>query len=70
MNLKRTKETASGLNIEFVNTDTNRHVSLDHAITQIEKGNPSYDRYTTVTNPNGTTYIRSKPDRSERNNIE
>ena len=70
MNLKRSKETASGLNIEFVNTDTNRHVSLEHVINQIEKRNPNYSRYTTVTNPNGTTYVRSNPDRSEKNNIE
>lgn len=70
MNLKRTKETSSGLNVEFVNTDTNRRVDLEHVITQIDKGNSSYDRYTTVTNPNGTTYVRSKPDKSEKNNIE
>jgi len=70
MNLKRTKETANGLNIEFVNTDTNRRVGLEHVVTQIDKGNPIYSRYTTVTNPNGTTYVRSKPDRSEKNNIE
>lgn len=70
MNLKRTKETESGLNVEFVNIDTNRRFDLNHVITQIENGNPNYERYTTVTNPNGTTYVRSKPDNSQRNNIE
>lgn len=70
MNLKRTKETGSGLNVEFVNTDTNRHLDLKHVINQIERENPNYERYTTVTNPNGTTYVRSKPDKSQRNNIE
>ncbi len=70
MNLKRTKETESGLNVEFVNTETNRHFSLDHVVTQIERGNPNYNGYTTVTNPNGTTYVRSKPDKSQQNNIE
>ena len=70
MNLKRTKETESGLNVEFVNTETNRRVGLNHVINQIERANPNYERYTTVTNPNGTTYVRSKPDGSQRNNIE
>lgn len=70
MKLKRTKETDSGLNIEFVNTETNRHIGLDHAITQINKGNPNYSGYTTVTNLNGTTYVRSKPDGNQKNNIE
>lgn len=70
MQLKRTKETDSGLNIEFVNMETNRHFDLDHVITQIQKGNPNYAGYTTVSNPNGTTYVRSKPDSSQKNNIE
>ncbi len=70
MKLKRAKETATGLNVEFVNTETNRHIDLDHVITQINKGNPNYAGYITVTNPNGTTYVRSKPDGSHKNNIE
>ncbi len=70
MKLKKAQETNSGLNIEFVNTESGRHVSLDHAIQQINNGNPNYKDYTTVTNPNGTTYIRSKPDNSTANNIE
>ena len=30
------------MNVEFVNTETNRHIDLDHVITQINKGNPNY----------------------------
>lgn len=70
MNLKVTKQSETGLNTEFVNTDTGRHVSLDHAIQQINNGNPNYMNYQTVNLPNGTTYIRSKADGSKNNNIE
>lgn len=66
MNLKVTRQTDTGLNTEFVNLDTGRHVSLKQAIDQINKGNPRYDNYTTVTNPNKTIYIRSKPDHSKK----
>lgn len=41
MKLKRAKETDTGLNVEFVNTETNRHIDLDHVITQINKGIPT-----------------------------
>ena len=43
---------------------------MEHAIKQIEKGNPNYRQYQTVNLPNGTKYIRSKADGNERNNIE
>lgn len=69
MNLKVTKQSDTGLNMEFVNVDS-RHVSLEHAIRQIENGNPNYQRYQTVNLPNGTKYIRSKADGNEKNNIE
>lgn len=32
MNLKVTKQSDTGLNMEFVNVDSGRHVSLEHAI--------------------------------------
>lgn len=70
MNLKVSKQTNSGLNTEFVNIDTGRHISLEHAIRQIEKGNPNYNGYQTVTMNSGTKYIRSKADHSTCNNIE
>ena len=70
MKLKATKQSTTGLNTEFVNIDSGRHVSLEHAIKQIEKGNPNYRKYQTVNLPNGTKYIRSKADGNERNNIE
>lgn len=70
MRLKKLKETSSGLNIEFVNLDSNRKITLDQAIKQIDKHNPDYKGYEKVTNDHGTTYIRSKPDNSKKNNIE
>lgn len=70
MKLKATKQSTTGLNTEFVNIDSGRHVSLEHAIKQIEKGNPNYRQYQTVNLSNGTKYIRSKADGNERNNIE
>ena len=70
MNLKVTKQSNTGLNTEFVNTDSGRHISLEHAIQQIENGNPNYKNYETVKLSNGTTYVRSKADGSKMNNIE
>ena len=70
MNLKVSKQTKSVLNTQFVNVDSGRHISLNHAIRQIEKGNPSYSGYQTVTMNSGTKYIRSRADHSTKNNIE
>ena len=70
MNLKVVKQTETGLNTEFVNIDSGRRVSLDHAMQQIRNGNPNYENYQTVNRSNGTTYIRSKADNSTKNNIE
>lgn len=70
MKLKVSKESQSGLNTEFVNVETGRHVSLEQAITQISKGNRNYEDYQVVKKTNGTTYIRSKADGVKRNNIE
>jgi len=35
-----TQQTESGLNVQFVNTNSGRHISLEQAINQIEQGNP------------------------------
>lgn len=70
MDLKVTKESKSGLNTEFLNAESGRKVTLEHAIQQINKGNPNYSAYETVTKTNGTTYIRSKADGNLKNNIE
>ena len=70
MDLKVKKQTRSGLNTEFVNTDTGRRVTLEQAIRQIEKGNPNYSGYQSVQMKSGTKYIRSRADHSTRNNIE
>lgn len=70
MRLKVTNQTKTGLNTEFINKDSGRHISLDHAIKQIHNGNPNYAGYQAVTMSNGTTYIRSKADGKTCNNIE
>ncbi len=70
MKLKVTQQTDSGLNIKFVNTESGRQIGLEHAINQINNGNPNYSGYSAITNPDGVTYIRSKPDGSTKNNIE
>lgn len=70
MRLKVTEESSTGLNTRFVNQESGRSMSLEHVITQIDNGNPNYRNYEKVTNPNGTTYVRSKPDGSVSNNIE
>ena len=38
MKLKVSKENQKGLNTEFVNVETGKHISLEHAVTQINKG--------------------------------
>ena len=70
MNLKVSKQWNTGLNTEFVNVDSGRHISLNYAIRQIKNGNPNYKNYQTVNLTNGTTYIRSKADGCTKNNIE
>ena len=70
MNLRVSKETDSGLNVEFVNQNSGRKIPLEHAVQQIAKDNPAYDGYGAVVKQDGTTYIRSLPDKSTRNNIE
>lgn len=70
MNLKVIEETSTGLNTKFVNEDSGRQISLEHVVQQIQKGNSNYSNYEVVTKSNGTTYIRSKPDGKQGNNIE
>ena len=70
MRLKVVQETNTGLNTKFVNANSGRTIKLDHAIKQIDNGNPNYKDYQKVTNPNGTTYIRSKPNGKIFDNIE
>lgn len=69
MDIKVTKQTDTGLNIEFKNADTGYRFTLDHAINQINNGNPSFKDYHTV-DRGGVTYIRSNPDSKRNNNIE
>ena len=57
-------------NTRFVNQDSGRSVSLEHAVQQIQKGNSNYANYEVVNKANGTMYIRSKPDGKIENNIE
>lgn len=58
------------MNIEFVNVESNRRITLEQAIKQIDKRNPDYKGYEKVEKDNGTTYIRSIPDGIKKNNIE
>ena len=67
MKLKVSKESASGLNTEFVNVETGRRIPLEQAVAQISKGNKNYQ---VVNKSDGTTYIRSKADGIKKNNIE
>ena len=70
MKLKVSKESKTGLNTEFVNIESGRKIKLEQAIQQVGKGNPGYQNYVAVKNPNGTTYLRSKPNGSVKDNIE
>ena len=70
MKLKVSKESTTGLNTEFVNVETGRHIPLAQAVAQINKGNKNYENYHVVNKANGTTYIRSNADGLRRNNIE
>lgn len=70
MKLKVSKETASGLNTEFVNVKTGRRIQLKQAVVQINNGNKNYEKYQVVNKSDGTTYIRSKADGVKKNNIE
>lgn len=70
MNLRVSKESMTGLNTEFVNVDTGRHIPLQQAVQQIQNGNPNYKNYEVVNMKSGTTYVRSKADSSTNNNIE
>lgn len=65
-----TQEIETGLNTEFINLDTGRHISREQAIDQIKKGNQSYSDYHIVHNPNGPDFIRSNPDGKTKNNLE
>ena len=70
MKLKAIQETSTGLNTKFINTESGRTIELNNAIKQINNGNPNYNGYQAVTNPNGTTYIRSTPNSKKSDNIE
>lgn len=70
MLLKATEQSSTGLNTKFVNVESGRCITLEHAIEQIDKGNLNYRDYQTVRNSNGTVYIRSKADGKRNNNIE
>jgi len=68
--LRMIEQSESGLNTRFINTETNRTISREQAISQIEKGNPSYSDYHVVRNPKGLDFIRSNPDEKTKNNLE
>lgn len=70
MLLKVTEQSSTGLNTKFVNVESGRSITLEHAIRQINNGNKNYSDYQTVRSSDGTVYIRSKADGERHNNIE
>ena len=68
--LKAVQQTETGLNTQFVNTNSGRTISREQAITQIQNGNPIYGGYHIVERSNGVKFIRSNPDSKECNNLE
>ena len=68
MQLKVSKESKSGLSTEFINVETGRHIPLEQAITQINRGNRNYENYQVVNRDDGISYIRSKADGVKKNN--
>ena len=69
-NLKAVQQTSTGLNTQFVNTNSGRTISREQAINQIQNGNPTYSGYHVVNNPNGKDFVRSNPDGKPNNNLE
>lgn len=67
--LKVKTESSTGLNTSFINQNTGRTITRQQAIEQISKGNPSYNGYHVVSGCNGD-YVRSNPDKNQKNNIE
>lgn len=62
MLLEATQQSSTGLNTKFVNVESGRSVTFEHAIKQIDNGNKNYSGYQSVRNANGTVYIHSKAD--------
>lgn len=63
------EQTISGFNTSFTNLNSGRTLGVNQVIDQIDKGNPTYDNYHVVNGPTGK-YIRSNPDKNDKNNIE
>lgn len=70
MQLKKKTENKTGLNTTFINTATNRTITRNQAIKQIQKNNPNYKNYHISHTSDGTPYVRSNPDSKKNNNIE
>ncbi len=67
--LRVQQESETGMNVGFINLETNRRISKEQVIDQIEKGNNTYDNYHIVEMANGNKYIRSNPDKNGKNNL-
>lgn len=65
--LKVTKESATGENLRFKDTKTNRSMSKSEAIKAVKNG--TYSGYN-VKKRNGKEYIASNPDNSRTNNLD
>lgn len=65
-NVRVTKETSTGRNIQFHNTSTGENMSLPRFVGAIKNGRyPGYH----IKNINGVDTPASNPDKSENNNL-
>lgn len=67
--LRVNEQSSTGLNESFINERTNRRISREQAVEQIKKGNLTYEGYHVVNGKSGE-FVRSNPDKSQKNNIE
>lgn len=68
--LKVTQETSSGKNVRFKDTSTGANYTLNQLIHNIKNEGYYSKNYYVNKTKNGNEYIASKPDRSEKNNLE
>lgn len=63
------KETKTGENIKFKNTENNEILTKSELISRLEKGNLSYNGNYYIKHQDGNKYIASKPDGDKKNNL-
>ncbi|MDC7250425.1 MAG: hypothetical protein PQJ49_10965 [Sphaerochaetaceae bacterium] len=64
--LKVIKQSSTGLNLTFIDTKTNKRLTRDKVVKQINAGGyPDYITYKF----NNKDIVRSKPDKNKKNNL-